>query len=91
MTTLEKIEIREIFEFQLYERGWNGSAKPIGEVRRMLDPSVHFDGEAYDIKPGKWYAMKRRKVTIDADGFGHPGDWSGLTEWKRATAPDTDD
>ena len=87
MVTAEKIEIREIYEFQLYERTWNGKAKPVGDLRRMLDPSVHFDGEEYDIKPGKWYAMKRRKITIDEDGYGHPGEWSELTEWKRATAP----
>lgn len=32
----------------------------------MLDSSVHFNGEVDGIKAGRWNAMKRRKITIDA-------------------------
>ena len=66
MALSDKIEIRKIHEFQPYERAWDGAAKPIGEVRRMLDPSVNFDGEVDEIKAGRWCAMKRSKITIDA-------------------------
>lgn len=83
MRNSEKIEIRELYEFQLYERNWWGRTKPVGPIRKSLDKNGQFNGEDYDLQPTKRYAFKRRRVEIDPGGYGHPGEWSGFSSWKR--------
>ena len=83
--TTEKIEIRELYEFQLFERGPKGEPTPVGEPIRSLDRVITFDDEQHGIVAGRWYALKRRRVEIDTDGFPAYGKWSKLTEWKRPT------
>lgn len=82
MAVAEKIEIRELYEFQLYERDANGEPSPYGEPLRSLDRTMTFDDEHHGIEAGRWYAMKRRRITLDADGYAEFGNWSRLTEWK---------
>ena len=85
MVTAEKIEIRELYEFQLFERGPAGAPRPVGEPIRSLDRVMTFDDEQHGISPDRWYALKRRRVAIDANGFADYGKWSKLTEWKLPT------
>lgn len=82
MVTAEKIEIRELYEFQLFERDSDGEPVPFGEPHRAFDRTMFFDGENHGVKAGRWYAMKRRHITIDEDGYAEFGRWSKLTEWK---------
>ena len=83
MTTSEKIEIRELYEFQLYEKDWLGRTKPVGPLRRSLDRRVHFDGEEYALKPSRRYAYKCRRIDIDTGGYGIAGKWSDFSSWQR--------
>ena len=83
MVTAEKIEIRELYEFQLFERGSDGEPVPFGEPRRAFERTMIFDDENHGVEEGQWYAMKRRRITIDEDGYADFGNWSKLTEWKQ--------
>ena len=88
MVTAEKIEIRELYEFQLFERGSDGEPVPFGEPKRSLQRVTIFEGERHGIEEGRWYAVKRRHITIDEEGNAEFGRWSKLTEWKRpSTSP----
>lgn len=82
MTVAERIEIRELYEFQLFVRGADGEPSPFGEPLRSLDRMMVFDDEHHGIKAGRWYALKRRRITLDDDGYAEYGNWSRLTEWK---------
>ena len=82
MAVAEKIEIRELYEFQLFVRGRDGEPIPFGEPLRSLDRMMTFDDEKHGIEAGRWYAMKRRHITLDDDGYADYGRWSKLTEWK---------
>ena len=88
MVTADRIEIRELYEFQLFERGSDGEPVPFGEPKRSLQRVMIFEGELHGIEEGRWYAMKRRHITIDEEGNAEFGRWSKLTEWKRpSTSP----
>ena len=82
MVTAEKIEIRKLYEFQLFERGSDGEPVPFGEPKRSLQRVTIFEGERHGIEEGRWYAMKRRHIAIDEEGNAEFGRWSKLTEWK---------
>ena len=66
---MEKIEIRELYEFQLFELGALGEAVPVGEPRRSLETTVSFDDEHHGIRSDQLYALRRRRIKIDDTGI----------------------
>ena len=90
MVTSEKIEIRELYEFQLFELGALGEAVPVGEPRRSLEPTVSFDDEHHGIRSDQLYALRRRRIKIDDTGIAEYGAWSRLTPWKRPNTSEVD-
>ena len=53
MTVAERIEIRELYEFQLFVRGADGEPSPFGKPLRSLERTMAFDDERHGIEPGR--------------------------------------
>lgn len=78
----ERIQITELWEFQLYELGKIGDPRPIGDPKCQLAPEVFFEWDGYDVDPEKMYAIKRRRLTLGRDGTRSYGGWEWITQWK---------
>ena len=84
MVTAERIEIREIYEFQLYEQPRRGEPRPVGKVKRDLVSSAVFLPDQFEFDPQLLYAIKRRRIDLDEDGNPTYNDWEWITDWEPA-------
>lgn len=82
MTTAGKFKIDKLWEFQLYEQGKIGDPRPVGEPKREIAPMVHFDSRTHDLQAGKLYALQRREITLDDDGYATFGEWEWVSGWE---------
>ena len=84
MVTAEKIEIRELYEFQLYEQPARGEPRPVGEIKRDLVPSMVFEYDEHEFDPKLRYAIKRRRIELSEDGTPTYEKWEWITDWMPA-------
>lgn len=84
MVTAEKIEIRELYEFQLYEQPARGEPRPVGEIKRDITPSMIFRSDEYEFNHQLRYAIKQRRIELAEDGTPTYGEWEWITDWERA-------
>lgn len=85
--TAEKIKIDKLWEFQIYEIGNFGDPKPVGGIVRDLDPYGNYDDGSVTFERDKRYALKRREITLDDDGYPTYGEWDWASEWVEAIFP----